>query len=159
MDADLLDLFNKGIKTKEEIEEDYQQRLVEKERIKKLLLLKTGLLCIKLTNDYRRESYWILDRLEKQNGESIDTKYKRRELDNNLDLGAFFMDIDNRKYYKIYQVTEDDEPKVHAFVDFIDGKVYKPRSSSSANRTLGWDIDLCLNVADWRGYYLNKDPD
>lgn len=159
MDSDLLDLYEKGIKTKQEIEEDYQRRLVAKMSVRNDTYLKTGLLCIRLTNDYRRESYWILQRTVEQEGENIDTKYKKRELDNNLDLGAFIVDTDNRKYFKIMQITEDDEPKVHAFVDFTDGMVYKPRSSTSANRKLGWDMDLCLRVADWRGYYLNKDPD
>tara|TARA_B100002019_G_scaffold153462_1_gene132308 strand:+ start:664 stop:1104 length:441 start_codon:yes stop_codon:yes gene_type:complete len=141
-----------------EIEEEKQRRLDEKEKFKKELYLKSGLLCLHLTKDYRREEYWKLGRLE-QSGESFDTKYKRRELENNLDLGAFILDADNRKYFKIYQITEDDDPQIHAFVDFTDGMVYKPRSESSANRKLGWDIDLCLKVADWHGYYLNKDPE
>lgn len=159
MDSDLLDLYKKGIKTKEEIEEDYRQRLNAIDNFKKETYLRTGLLCLALTKDYRRESYWILQRTIEQEGESLETKYKKRELDNNLDLGAFIMDCDNRKYFKILQITEDDEPKVHAFVDFVDGKVYKPRGPASANRKLGWDMDLCLRVADWRGFYLNKDPD
>jgi hypothetical protein len=159
MDSDLLDLYKKGIKTKEEIEEDYQRRLEEVEKFKQTIYFKTGLLCLALTKDYRRESYWILQRTIEEEGESLDSKYKKRELDNNLDLGSFIIDADNRKYFKILQITEDDEPKVHAFVDFTDGKVYKARGSASANRKLGWDIDLCVRVADWRGFYLNKDPD
>jgi hypothetical protein len=38
------------------------------------------------------------------------------------------------------------------------GIVYKPRNSTSANKKLAWDIDECIRVADWRGYYLNEDP-
>ena len=59
---------------------------------------------------------------------------------------------------KIVQILDEDEYKLHAFVGFADGVVYKPRNDHSANRKLGWDLDLCIRVCDWRGFYLNKDP-
>lgn len=80
MDSDLLDLYEKGLKTKQEIEEDYQRRLVAKMSVRNDTYLKTGLLCIRLTNDYRKESYWILQRTVEQEGENIDTKYKKENL-------------------------------------------------------------------------------
>lgn len=159
MDKDLLDLYEKGIKTKDEIEQDYQRRLILKKKIKEQIYIKSALLCLRLTNDYRRETNWILNRIIEQEGESFETKYKKKELETNNEIGTFFLDIDNRKYFKILYTNEDYEIKTHAFVDFEDGRVYKPRSSTSANRQLGWDMELCLRVADWHGYYLNKDPD
>lgn len=159
MDKDLLDLYEKGIKSKDEIEQDYQDRIKLKQQLKEQTLKKAALLCIRLTKDYHRESNWILDRIIEQEGETFETKYKKKELESNSEIGTFFLDIDNRKYFKILYTNDDYEIKTHAFVDFEDGKVYKPRSSTSANRQLGWDIDLCLRVADWHGFYLNKDPE
>jgi hypothetical protein len=158
MDSDLLELYKKGIKTKEDIEVDYKSRLEERDRVKNMILLKTGLLCLKLTNDYFRETRYILSRRELEEGETIEIKYKKRELDNNLDIGSFVIDDDNKKYYRILQLTDSDSPKTHCFIDMNSGIVYKPRSSTSANKKIAWDIDECIRVADWRGYYLNEDP-
>lgn len=158
MDSDLLELYKKGIKTKEDIEVDYNGRLEEKNRIKNIILLKTGLLCLRLTGDYFRETRYILDRRESEEGETIEIKYKKRELDNNLDIGSFVIDGDSKKYYRILQLTDTDVPKTHCFVDINTGIVYKPRNSTSANKKIAWDIDECIRVADWRGYYLNQDP-
>ena len=71
MDSDLLELYKKGIKTKEDIDADYKSRLEEKERVKNMILLKTGLLCLKLTEDYLRETRYILSRRELEEGETI----------------------------------------------------------------------------------------
>lgn len=158
MDSDLLELYKKGIKTKEDIEEDYKKRLEEKNRIKNEILLKTGLLCLRLTEDYFRETRYILSKREAEEGETVEIKYKRRELDNNIDIGSFVIDDDNRKYYRIIQLTDNDVPKTHCFVDMNTGIVYKARNSTSANKKLAWNIDECIRVADWRGYYLNEDP-
>jgi hypothetical protein len=122
------------------------------------ILLKTGLLCIQLTKDYFRESYYILNRIQEENGESFETKFKRKELDSNLDIGSFIVDTSGKKYYKILQLNDEDEPKIHAFIDIEEHKVYKPRTANSANRKLGWKLDDCLRFADWRGNYLNADP-
>jgi hypothetical protein len=158
MDSDLLELYKKGIKTKEDIEVDYKSRLEEKERVERMILLKTGLLCLRLTEDYFRETRYILSKMEAEGGETLEIKYKRRELDNNIDIGSFVIDDDNRKYYRILQLTDTDVPKTHCFVDMKTGIVYKPRNSTTANKKLAWDIDECIRVADWRGYYLNEDP-
>ena len=123
------------------------------------LLSKVGLLCIKLTSDYRRETLWKLTRITDQTGgSSRDIELKKKELESNFDIGSFIVDCDNRKYFKIVQILDEDEYKTHAFVGFADGVVYKPRNDHSANRKLGWDLDLCIRVCDWRGFYLNKDP-
>lgn len=158
MDSDLLELYKKGIKTKEDIEEDYKRRLEERNLVKNQILLKTGLLCLKLTRDYFRETRYILGRREQEEGETLEIKYKKRELDNNLDIGSFVIDDDNKKYYRVIQLTDTDTPKTHCFIDMNTGTVYKPRSSTTANKKLAWDLDECLRVADWRGYYLNEDP-
>lgn len=158
MDSDLLELHKKGIKTKEDIEADYKRRLEEKNRVQNMILLKTGLLCLRLTEDYFRETRYILSKMEAENGETIEIKYKKRELDNNIDIGSFVIDDDNRKYYRVLQLTDTDVPKTHCFVDMKTGIVYKPRNSTTANKKLAWDIDECIRLADWRGYYLNEDP-
>lgn len=157
MDSDLLELYKKGIKTKKDIEEDYRNRLEEKSNTKNKILLKTGILCLKLIKDYFRESHYILNRRELEEGETIEIKYKKRELENNLDIGSFIIDENNSKYYKILQLTESNTPKIHCFIDKNSGIVYKPRNSVSANKKIFWDIDECIRVADWRGYYLNED--
>tara|TARA_Y100000022_G_C13021769_1_gene271483 strand:- start:88 stop:504 length:417 start_codon:yes stop_codon:yes gene_type:complete len=119
------------------------------------LLCKVGLLCIKLTSDYRRETLWRLSRIV----DSRDNALKQKELESNFDIGSFIVDCDNRKYFKIVQILDEDEYKTHAFVGFADGVVYKPRNDHSANRKLGWDLDECIRVCDWQGFYLNKDPE
>ena len=131
----------------------------DQEKIKNKNLLKIGLLCIKLTEDYFRENRYILSKREIDEGETFEIKYKKRELENNLDIGSFIIDSDNKKYHRVFQLTANDEPKIHCFVDKVSCIVYKPRNSTSANKKLGWDIDECIRVADWRGYYLNKDPE
>lgn len=128
------------------------------DNLKEKYLNKVGMLCIALTKDYRRETLWMLDRIESQEGESLETKFKRREVNNNFEIGAFVIDISNRKYFKICRIDDEGELHTHAFVSFEDGTVYKPKTETTANKALGWDIDECIRVADWRGYYLNKDP-
>ena len=84
------------------------------------LLCKVGLLCIKLTSDYRRETLWRLSRIV----DSRDNALKQKELESNFDIGSFIVDCDNRKYFKIVQILDEDEYKTHAFVGFADGVVY-----------------------------------
>ena len=44
-------------------------------------------------------------------------------------------------------------------MDMFDGRVYKPRTQTTANKKYWWDLDECLKIADCHGYYLNKDPE
>ena len=69
------------------------------------------------------------------------------------------IDDNNRKYYRVLQLTDDDDCKAHCFVDMFDGRVYKPRTQTTANKKYWWDLDECLKIADCHGYYLNKDPE
>jgi hypothetical protein len=70
---------------------------------KRKVLNRVGLLCLALTSDYRRENYWRIDRIEATEGVTLETKFKRRELDNNLDIGLFVIDCEkrNKKYFKV----------------------------------------------------------
>ena len=59
---------------------------------KNKLLSKVGLLCIKLTSDYRRETLWKLTRIIEQTGEpSRDIALKKKELESNFDIGSFIV--------------------------------------------------------------------
>ena len=122
------------------------------------ILLKCGLLCLKLTNDYRAHTKFILDRREKQEGLTPSMEFKRREMNNSLDIGSFILDNHSKKYHRIYQINDSDGLDLHALVDNSTGIVYKPKSNGYANKNLSWDINQCIRVADWRGYYLNADP-
>ena len=52
MDDDLLRLYEDGIKTLGDIKEDYAARLAARKYRPEEVLLKTGLLCLKLTEQY-----------------------------------------------------------------------------------------------------------
>ena len=56
------------------------------------ILNKVGLLCLALNKDYRRETLWRIGRIEETQGITLDTKFKRREIENNLEIGAFVID-------------------------------------------------------------------
>ena len=124
------------------------------------ILKKVGLLCLALNKDYRRETLWRIGRIEETQGITLDTKFKRREIENNLEIGAFVIDCEkrNKKYFKVCRIDEEFDLIPHAFVDFTTGKVHKAKSIKSADKNLGWDIDFCIKYCDWRGNYLNKDP-
>ncbi len=155
MDDDLLQLYRQGIKSLDDIKEDYAARLAARKYSPEEVLLKTGLLCIKLTEQYFGEQKYIADK----EGDDKKKKFKKRELENNYNIGSFIIDDDNRKYYRVLQLTDDDDCKAHCFVDMVDGVVYKPRSQTAANKKVMWDLNQCLQVADWRGFYLNPDPE
>lgn len=127
---------------------------------KRKILNKVGLLCLALNKDYVRENLWRIDRIESTEGVTLETKFKRREINNNLEIGAFVVDCEkrNKKYFKICMINEEFELVPHAFVDFTTGRVHKAKTSKSADKNLGWDIDFCIKYCDWRGYYLNRDP-
>jgi|TARA_B100001094_G_scaffold132279_1_gene128131 hypothetical protein len=154
MDDDLLRLYEEGIKTLDDIKVDYAARLSARQYQPDEVLLKTGLLCIKLTENYFAEQTYIADKEE----DPVKKKFKRRELDNNYNIGSFVIDDNNRKYYRVLQLTDDDDCKTHCFVGMTDGVVYKPRSQTAANKKVTWDLNECLKLADWRGFYLNPDP-
>jgi len=121
------------------------------------VLNKSGLLCLKLTSHYRNQTKFILTRKEQAEGETLEVKLRKRQLNKNLDLGSFLLDTSGKKYYRIYQYNEDGNI-LHAIIDSITGTVYKPRSNGYPNKDLSWDIDECIRVADWKGYYLNANP-
>ena len=154
MDDDLLRLYEEGIKTLDDIKVDYAARLSARQYQPDEVLLKTGLLCIKLTENYFAEQTYIADK----EGDPVKKKFKKRELDNNYNIGSFVIDDNNRKYYRVLQLTDDDDCKTHCFVGMTDGVVYKPRSQTAANKKVTWDLNECLKLADWRGFYLNPDP-
>tara|TARA_X000000368_G_scaffold366400_1_gene313180 strand:- start:592 stop:1074 length:483 start_codon:yes stop_codon:yes gene_type:complete len=154
MDDDLLRLYEEGIKTLDDIKVDYAARLSARQYQPDEVLLKTGLLCIKLTENYFAEQTYIADKEE----DPVKKKFKKRELDNNYNIGSFVIDDNNRKYYRVLQLTDDDDCKTHCFVGMTDGVVYKPRSQTAANKKVTWDLNECLKLADWRGFYLNPDP-
>tara|TARA_B100001250_G_C19190955_1_gene525125 strand:- start:43 stop:525 length:483 start_codon:yes stop_codon:yes gene_type:complete len=154
MDDDLLRLYEDGIKTLDDIKVDYAARLAARKYRPEEVLLKTGLLCLKLTENYFAEQKYIADKEE----DEVKKKFKKRELENNYNIGSFIIDDNNRKYYRVLQLTDDDDCKTHCFVGMEDGVVYKPRSQTAANRKVKWDLNECLRLADWRGFYLNLDP-
>ena len=127
---------------------------------KRNILNRVGLLCLALTHDYRKENYWRIDRIEATEGVTLDTKFKRRELDNNLDIGLFVIDCEkrNKKYFKISMINEDLELTTHAFVDFTTSRVHRVKGKT-AGKTVHWDLEECIRLCDWRRYYLNKDPE
>jgi len=121
------------------------------------VLNKSGLLCLKLTSHYRNQTKFTLNRKEQAEGETLEVKLKKRQLNKNLDLGSFLLDTTGSKYYRIYQYNEDGN-HLHAVVDSETAQVYKPKANGYPNKNLSWDIDQCIRVADWKGYYLNADP-
>ena len=130
MDDDLLRLYEEGIKTLDDIKVDYAARLSARQYQPDEVLLKTGLLCIKLTENYFAEQTYIADKEE----DPVKKKFKRRELDNNYNIGSFVIDDNNRKYYRVLQLTDDDDCKAHCFVDMFDGRVNKPRTQTTPNK-------------------------
>jgi len=121
------------------------------------VLNKSGLLCLKLTSHYRNQTKFILSRKEQAEGETLEVKLRKKQLNKNLDLGSFLLDTSGTKYYRIYHYNEDGHI-LHAVIDSDTGTVYKPNSNGYLNKNLSWDIDQCIRVADWKGYYLNADP-
>ena len=60
---------------------------------KNKLLSKVGLLCIKLTSDYRRDTLWKLSRIiDQTGGSSKDIELKKKELETNFDIGSFIVE-------------------------------------------------------------------
>lgn len=121
---------------------------------KKSILLKTGLLCLRLTKNYFNEVSNIAKKQIKDNIDVRDNKFKLKELGNYLELGSFFIE-ESKKYYKINQFTDESDSKIHCFVDKETGLVYKPVNSNSPNKKRIYQIDKCIECADWRGYYLS----
>ena len=155
MDDDLLQLYRQGIKSLDDIKEDYAARLAARQYQPEEVMLKTGLLCLRLTKEYFRVHHHIADHED----DAKKKKFMKRELENNYNIGSFFIDDNNRKYYRVLQLTDDDDCKTHCFVGMLDGVVYKPRSQTAANKKITWDLNQCLQTADWRGFYLNPDPE
>ena len=155
MDDDLLQLYRQGIKSLDDIKEDYAARLAARVYKPEEVMQKTGLLCLRLTREYFRVHHHIADHED----DATKKKFMKRELDNNYNIGSFIIDDNNRKYYRVLQLTDDDDCKAHCFVDMVDGRVYKPRTQTTANKKYWWDLDECLKIADCHGYYLNKDPE
>ncbi len=79
MDDDLLRLYEDGIKTLGDIKEDYAARLAARKYRPEEVLLKTGLLCLKLTEQYFGEQKYIADK----ESDEKKRKFKKRELENN----------------------------------------------------------------------------
>lgn len=122
------------------------------------ILLKSGLLCLRLTKDYNNNTRFILSRIEQEEGNTNRVKFKKRELENNLEIGAFILDTNGKKYYRIYQLDDCDSYKLHCIIDSTDGTIFKPKLDGYPNKNLKWSIDECIRFADWKGYYLNADP-
>ena len=127
---------------------------------KREILNKVGLLCLALNKDYRRETLWRLTRIEETQGETLETKFMRRGLENSLEIGAFVIDCEkrNKKYFKICRIDDEYELVPHAFVDFTTSRVHRVKGKN-ADKNVHWDLDDCIRLCDWRGYYLNKDPE
>jgi hypothetical protein len=127
---------------------------------KREILNKVGLLCLALNKDYRRETLWRLTRIEETQGETLETKFMRRGLENSLEIGAFVIDCEkrNKKYFKICRIDDEYEFVPHAFVDFTTSRVHRVKGKN-ADKSVHWDLDDCIRLCDWRGYYLNKDPE
>lgn len=149
-------LLEQGIKTLEEIEEDIEREKSEKEKDKNIIIEKVNQLCLKLTEDYYRDNIKLCKRLITNN---IDINLNKKKISNlsNSEDQLYVVDT-GRKYHKIIMKigkTED----VHCFVDIFTGKVYNPQSDTSPNKKRVYDLDKCILVADWRGYYLKDVPD
>ena len=120
MDDDLLQLYRQGIKSLDDIKEDYAARLAARQYQPEEVMLKTGLLCLRLTKEYFRVHHHIADHED----DAKKKKFMKRELENNYNIGSFFIDDNNRKYYRVLQLTDDDDCKAHCFVGMTDGRVY-----------------------------------
>jgi hypothetical protein len=121
------------------------------------ILLKTGLLCLRLTTNYFNEVSSIAKKQIRDNINVRDNNFKLKELENYLELGSFFIE-ESKKYYKIHQFTDESDSKIHCFVDKENGLVYKPVNRNSPNKKRSYQIDTCIDCADWRGYYLSDVP-
>ncbi len=124
---------------------------------KENILLKVGLLCLSLTNDYIKENTRILQKNIRNGINVTDNKLRLKELENCLEIGSFIID-ETKKYYKIMQITDEDDLKLHCFVDINTSLVYKPQNQNSPSKKISFDIDHCIKIADWRGYYLKNVP-
>lgn len=112
-------------------------------------------LCASLKRDYVRETERFSTRLIKSNVDVEKHQQRLKEIEN--DEINFIIDEGN-KYYKIVQVFPD-KSKVHCFVDIDSGEVYKPHSSTYPCKKISFNLERCIKICDWRGYYLKDVPD
>ena len=94
MDDDLLQLYRQGIKSLDDIKEDYAARLAARVYKPEEVMQKTGLLCLRLTREYFRVHHHIADHED----DATKKKFMKRELDNNYNIGSFIIDDNNRKF-------------------------------------------------------------
>lgn len=71
----------------------------------------------------------------------------------------YFWFKENKKYYKIICVNEGEE-KTHAFVDKLNGDIYKPSSRFYPKKIAIFNIlkdyEKILEQCDWAGQYLGN---
>ena len=114
------------------------------------------ILCSSLKRDYVRETKRFSSRMIKLNIDVEKHEQNLKEIEN--DEVNFIIDEGN-KYYKVVQIFPDNKSKVHCFVDIDSGDVYKPQSSTSASKKVFFNLEKCIKICDWRGYYLKDVPD
>lgn len=119
------------------------------------ILLNTGLLCLKLTDDYIKENSRILKNQIRDGVNVRDNKLKLKELENCFEIGLFVIE-ESKKYYKVMQITDEYDLKIHCFVEMETGLVYKPQSKNYPSKKASLDLKDCIRFADWRGYYLKS---
>ena len=136
MDANYLSLFPEKFKELE---------LKEQERKEKI---KYGLrdLCNALFNDYKVETNRIC-RILISTG--VDVEDNNNKLDN-IDNKYFYIDT-GTKYHKVMQ---NDDVKVHCFIDIGTGEVYRPKTNTTPYKEKTFDLDYCVKYCDWKGNYL-----
>lgn len=115
-----------------------------------------NLLCSSLKKDYIRETKRFSTRMIRSNVNV--EKYEQILKDIEDDKINFIVDEGN-KYYKIIQTLPENNSKVHCFVDIDNGEVYKPKSSTSPSKQVSFNLEKCIKICDWRGYYLKNVPD
>lgn len=150
-------LLEQGIKTLEEIEEDIERERLEKESEVENILSKVKELCSRLTADYYRDNIKSCKKLISNEIDLKSNKLKLKELNNYKNDELFSIDT-GRKYHKIIRVDQE-EPDAHCFVDIYNGEVYPPQTQTSPNKKRSYDLDKCISIADWRGYYLKDVTD
>jgi len=103
----------------------------------------------KTTADFRTNIHIWLDLLEE--------KAKKQTYGDAQTVYYFFKE--NKKYYKITQVWEGVET-IHAFVDKVNGDIYKPASYSAPYKDVRYNLfnefEKLLEQCDWAGSYLYK---
>lgn len=153
-------LLEQGIKTLEEIEEDIERERLEKEFEVENILGKVKELCSRLTADYYRDN---INTCRKLIANQIDLKTNKLKLNEltHYRTDEFFSIDPGRKYYKVVSpsLEENNSLDTHCFVDIFTGEVYPPQSQTSPNRRRSYDLDKCISIADWRGYYLKDVPE